>query len=737
MHVVINEIRCKVLDALPRDVGRLIARLPLPTMKTLGITTGEVIKIQNRDKIIAAFAWPDRTFLQFQNEHTIRLDETMRHNLNVKVGDYVTVSKAEVLKARKIIVAKPNPHVHIMPQDILRELNGKPVVARNMYLIPYLGRKVPIYIVSTEPQGIVLVHDGTYIELVLRKVLRRRAVTFKDVGGLDHVIKKLREIVELPLKHPELFERLGITPPSGILLYGPPGCGKTLLARALANEIDAYFIAISGPEIVSKFYGESEERLRRIFDEAKRNAPSIIFIDEIDAIAVRRAEVIGEVEKRIVAQLLALMDGLEPRDQVIVIGATNRIEAIDPALRRPGRFDVEIEVPVPDERGRYEILKIHTRNVPLDKDVDLQKLAEITHGFVGADLAALVKEAAIRALRRFLKEEKIEVGDPNPIPPEKLSKLKVTMKDFMNALREIRPSAMREIAIEVPKVHWSDIGGLEEVKQTLQEIVEWPIKYRKLFEQFHIEVPKGVLLFGPPGCGKTLLAKAVATESEANFIAVRGPEVLSKWVGESEKRIREIFRKARIYAPCIIFFDEIDAIAPRRGMFPGSAGVIERVISQLLTELDGIQTRGDVVVIAATNRPDILDPALLRPGRFDRVIYVPPPDFRTRVEILKVHTRNIPLAEDVDIEDLARRTEFYSGADLAAIVREAALNAIRRIVLRKEKIQKVTAEDFEYALTKIRPSLSPEILKYYEELKDYFLRRVFRVRQRETETEIT
>ena len=733
-----EEVRCKVLEALPRDVGRLRARLPLQTMRRLGITTGEIIIIKNKDRMIAAFAWPDRTLVQSQTEHTVRLDEVMRYNLSVKVGDFVVVSKADVLKARRVVVAKSNPHVHITAQDVIRELNGKPVVAGNMLLISYFGRKVPIYVVETEPAGVVLVTDTTYVEVIHKRILKRKTVTFKDVGGLEHVIAKLREIVELPLKHPELFEKLGISPPTGILLYGPPGTGKTLLARALANEIDAYFIAISGPEIVSKFYGESEERLRRIFDEAKRNAPAIIFIDELDAIAVKRSETVGEVEKRIVAQLLALMDGLEPRDQVIVIGATNRIEAIDPALRRPGRFDIEIEIPVPDEKGRYEILRIHTRDVPLAKDVDLEKLAEITHGFVGADLAALVKEACMHALRRFIKEEKINVKDPNPIPTDKLAKLEVRMEDFLAALREIRPSAMREVAIEVPKVRWEDIGGLEDVKQTLREIIEWPLKYKELFERFNIEVPKGVLLFGPPGCGKTLLAKAVATESQANFIAIRGPEILSKWVGESEKAVRQIFRKARMYAPCIVFFDEIDAIAPRRGMFPGSAGVIERVISQLLTELDGIQTRGDVIVIGATNRPDILDPALLRPGRFDRIVYVPPPDFKTRVEILKVHTKKVPLSNDVNLEEIARRTEFYSGADLAAVVREAALNAIRRIVTKKDKIKEVTMEDFEFALNKVKPSLTPELIKYYEELKDYFLRQVYKYKSsREFEEEVT
>jgi len=506
-----------------------------------------------------------------------------------------------------------------------------------------------------------------------------------------------------------VFRHLGIEPPKGVLLYGPPGTGKTLLAKAVANESGAHFIAINGPEIMSKWYGESEARLREIFKEAEENAPAIIFIDEIDAIAPKRGEVVGEVEKRVVAQLLSLMDGLESRGQVIVIAATNRPEAVDPALRRPGRFDREIYIGVPNKKGRKEILQIHTRNMPLADDVNLDKLAEATHGYVGADLAALAKEAAMNALRRFLPEIEKSEGQ---IPTEVLQKIKVTMDDFYEAMKEIVPTALREVTVEIPEVHWDDIGGLETVKQELKEAVEWPLKHPKLFERLGIRAPRGILLFGPPGTGKTLLAKAVATESESNFIGVKGPEILSKWVGESEKAIREIFRKARMAAPTVIFFDEIDSIAPRRGFHASDSGVTDRIVNQLLSEMDGLERTKDVVVIAATNRPDILDPALLRPGRFDRIIYVPPPDEEARYQILKIHTRRMPLDSDVDLRELARRTEYYTGADLEAVVIEAALSAAREDI----NIQKVSKRHFEKALEKVKPSLSPEIVKSYEEL---------------------
>jgi transitional endoplasmic reticulum ATPase len=531
-------------------------------------------------------------------------------------------------------------------------------------------------------------------------------VKWSDVGGLEEVKQELREAVELPLKHPEAFKRLGIEPPKGVLLYGPPGCGKTLLARAVANETDAHFIAINGPEIMSKFYGESEQRLREVFEEAKKHPSAIIFIDEIDAIAPKREEVTGEVEKRVVAQLLALMDGLEARGNVIVIGATNRVNAIDPALRRPGRFDREVEIGVPDKEGRYEILVIHTRNMPLAEDVDLKRLAEMTHGYAGADLAALCREAAMKALRRYLPQIDLQ---QDRIPLEVLEGLKVTMQDFLEAFKEVTPTSMREVYVEVPTVKWSDVGGLEEVKQELREAVELPLKHPEAFKRLGIEPPKGVLLYGPPGCGKTLLAKAVATESEANFISVKGPEIFSKWVGESERAIREVFRKARTAAPCIVYFDEVDSIAPIRGYGAGDSMVTERVVTQLLAELDGIEKLGNVVVLGATNRPDMLDPALLRPGRFDRLVYVPPPDYRARLEILKIHTRNMPLAEDVDLEELARMTERYAGSDLESLVREAGMMALREDI----NAGKVYRRHFMEALKRVLPTITEAILNQY------------------------
>jgi transitional endoplasmic reticulum ATPase len=531
--------------------------------------------------------------------------------------------------------------------------------------------------------------------------------TYEDIGGLHEEIQRIREMVELPLRHPEIFQRLGIEPPKGVLLHGPPGCGKTLLARAVANESEANFFSINGPEIMSKFYGESEARLREIFQQAQQNSPSIIFIDELDAIAPKREEVTGEVERRVVAQLLALMDGLSGRGNVIVIGATNRPSALDPALRRPGRFDREIEIGVPDKQGRYEILQIHTRGMPLAQDVDLKKLFEMTHGYTGADLASLARETAMKALRRYLPEINLE---EERIPPSVLEKMEVRMEDFVNAYKEITPTAMREVYIEVPTIHWTDIGGLEDVKQELREAVEWPIKNPEVFSRMGIRAPKGILLSGPPGCGKTLLARAVATESEANFITIKGPEVFSKWVGESEKAIREVFRKARMAAPAVIFFDEFDSLVPRRGMGYADSGVSERVISQLLTELDGIMTLEDVVIIAATNRPDIVDPAVLRPGRFDRLIYVPEPDEKARLDIFKLYTKGMPLAKDVDIAELARATKSYSGADIDALCREAAMYALRKDVTSKE----VALGDFQKAMEKIGPSISSDMETWYK-----------------------
>jgi transitional endoplasmic reticulum ATPase len=514
-------------------------------------------------------------------------------------------------------------------------------------------------------------------------------------------------MVELPLRHPELFQRLGIEPPKGVLLHGPPGCGKTLLARAVANESEANFYSINGPEIMSKFYGESEARLREIFQQAQQNAPSIIFIDELDAIAPKREEVTGEVERRVVAQLLALMDGLSGRGNVIVIGATNRPQALDPALRRPGRFDREIEIGVPDKAGRYEVLQIHTRGMPLAEDVDLKKLSDMTHGYTGADLSALGRETAMKALRRYLPQINLE---EERIPPAVLEKMEVKMDDFVNAYKEVTPTAMREVYIEVTTVHWEDVGGLEEVKAHLKEAVEWPLKTPEVFTRLGIKPPKGILLYGPPGCGKTLLARAVATESEANFISIKGPEVFSKWVGESEKAIREVFRKARMAAPTVVFLDEMDSLTPRRGGGFSDSGVSERVISQLLTEMDGLVTLEDIVVIAATNRPDMVDSAVLRPGRFDRLIYVPEPDEKSRLQIFKLYTKGMPLAKDVDICQLAVLTRYYSGADIESLCREAAMHTLRRDVTAVE----VTMKDFQDAIKEVGPSISPDMEKWYK-----------------------
>ncbi|MBO0889032.1 CDC48 family AAA ATPase, partial [Candidatus Bathyarchaeota archaeon] len=550
-------------------------------------------------------------------------------------------------------------------------------------------------------------------------------ISYEDIGGLRPVVQKVREMIELPLRHPELFERLGVEAPKGVLLHGPPGTGKTLLARAVASETNANFLSIGGPEIMGKYYGESEERLREVFKEAQENAPSIIFIDEIDSIAPKREEVTGEVEKRVTSQLLSLMDGLQSRGKVVVIGATNRPNAIDPALRRPGRFDREIEIGVPDRDGRLEVLEIHTRGMPLAEDVDLKKLADVTHGFVGADLEALAKEAAIRALRRILPEINLEAQS---IPGDILNKIIVRMADFQDALKEIDPSAMREVLVEIPDVSWDQIGGLEDVKEELREAVEWPLKFPDLFAQLNATPPKGLLLYGPPGTGKTLLAKAVAHESESNFISVKGPELLNKFVGESEKAVREVFRKARQASPCIIFFDEIDSVAPTRGSSLGDAHVTERVISQFLTEMDGLEELRNVVIVAATNRPDIIDPALLRPGRFDRLLFVPPPDLEARRQIFKIHTRKTPLAEDVNLDELARRTDGYTGADIASLSNTAVMLALREHISKakdpedakkRAKGLKVAKRHFDEALQKIKP-MSSEELKMYERFSQQF-----------------
>ncbi|AET33594.1 CDC48 family AAA ATPase [Pyrobaculum ferrireducens] len=704
-------VELRVQESKARDANRPVVRIDPEVMERAGIVVGDVVEIVGRRRT-AAKVW--NGLPEDRGKGVIRMNSILRKNADISLNETVKVRRVDPKPAAFVKLAPVSMTIAVdanFLQYIKQRLREYVLVEGDMLQIYVLSQPLTFQVVQTKPSNTVLIiTEDTQIQIFEKPVsgVKIPHVTWEDIGDLEDAKQKIRELVELPLRHPELFKHLGIEPPKGILLIGPPGTGKTLLAKAVANEANAYFVAINGPEIMSKYYGESEARLREIFEEAKKNAPAIIFIDEIDAIAPKREEVTGEVEKRVVAQLLTLMDGLQERGQVVVIGATNRPDAVDPALRRPGRFDREIWINPPDFKGRYEILQIHTRNMPLAPDVDLRKLAEVTHGFSGADLAALAREAAMSALRRAIQSGLIDLNQPS-LPPEVFEKIKVTMADFTAALKEIIPSALREIHIEVPHVRWEDIGGLENVKQELREAVEWPLKYPDRFKKFGLRPPKGLLLFGPPGTGKTLLAKAVATESGANFIAVRGPEIFSKWVGESEKMVREIFRKARMAAPCVVFIDEIDALATARGI-GGDSLVSERVVAQLLAEMDGIKALENVVVIAATNRPDLVDPALLRPGRFDRIIYVPPPDFKARLEILLIHTRATPLAKDVDLEELARRTEGYSGADLELLVREATFLALREDINAKE----VSMRHFEEALKKVRPSVTQDMLKFYE-----------------------
>jgi transitional endoplasmic reticulum ATPase len=679
-------------------------------MQKLEISAGDVIEICGK-RTTSAIAWP--AYSEDQNRDLLRIDGFTRKNAGVAINEYVVVRPAKVKTGLSLTLAPVDMRLNVdedFTNFVRNRLMERTLVEGDTTLVMMLGHAIPFTVTKTRPHGIVKVTNETKLTILNEPAPEGKGLpktTYEDVGGLHEEIQRVREMVELPLRHPELFQRLGIEPPKGVLLHGPPGCGKTLLARAVANESEANFFSINGPEIMSKFYGESEARLREIFQQAQQNAPSIIFIDELDAIAPKREEVTGEVERRVVAQLLALMDGLSGRGNVIVIGATNRPGALDPALRRPGRFDREIEIGVPDKQGRYEIVQIHTRGMPLATDVDLKKLADMTHGYTGADVSSLGRETAMKSLRRYLPQINLE---EERIPPSVLEKMEVTMEDFINAYKEITPTAMREVYIEIPTTRWEDVGGLEEVKKDLIEAVEWPLKTPEVFERLGIKPPKGILLFGPPGCGKTLLAKAVATESAANFITIKGPEIFSKWVGESEKAIREVFRKARMAAPAVIFFDEIDSLLPRRVAGFSDSGVSERVISQLLTEMDGIVTLEDVVVIAATNRPDMVDPAVLRPGRFDRLIYVPEPDEKSRVQIFKLYTKDMPLAKNVDTASLATLAKSYSGADISALCREAAMYALRKDVNTKE----VTLSDFEEAKKRIGPSITPDMEKWYK-----------------------
>jgi len=713
-----GSVQLRVAQAEQRDINRGLIRLPDNALMQLGIDSGDIVEIVG-GKRTAGIAWRGYP----SDQGLGRIDATTRQNAGVGLGGNVTVQKAEAKKAIMINLA-PLEQVRFSADysSFLRDiLLNRPFIQGDILYIVTLKQAIPFLVVGTQPNGIVQVTGGTQINCESKpaeELGTRVGVSYEDVGGLGQSIQRVREMVELPLRHPELFKQLGIDPPRGVLLQGPPGCGKTLLAKAVANESDAYFISIGGPEVHSKFYGESEARLREVFDLAERNTPSIIFIDELDAIAPKREDVYGEVEKRVVAQLLALLDGMKERGRVIVMGATNRVNAIDPALRRPGRFDREIEIGMPDRDGRLEILQIHTRGMPLAGDIDLGALANITHGFSGADIAALCREAAIKALRRFLPRVDME---QEVVHAEVLKDLKVTQGDFEGALREVEPSALREVIIEVPDVRWSDIGGLENAKQELKEAVEWPLKYPEAFEYLGIRRIKGILLYGPPGCGKTLLARAVANESEANFISVKGPELLSKWVGESEKGIREIFRKARQAAPAIIFFDEIDAIAARRDVTHGDSHVTERVLSQLLTELDGLEALKGVIVLAATNRVDILDPALLRPGRLDRLILVPTPDEKARLDILKVRTRGMPLAPDIDLHYLATVTKDYSGSDLEAVCREAGMLTLREAITASADIKsiRVSWRHFEQALEKVPGLIAGETTQPFSSLGDY------------------
>ena len=724
------EIILKVAEAEHRDIGRFIVRIDAVSMEKLGVRTGDIIQIKVK-RATAAIAWP--AYQGDKGREIIRMDGRIRRNAGVSLSEKVTVSRANEEPAKNVTLAPTSVPIRPEPrfeEFVKRKLLNCPVTTQDTVFIPILGRAIPFKVTSIKPAGTVVVQHSTILAIAEKPtgdVIGAASVTYEEIGGCSDAIQRIREMIELPMKHPEIFKRLGIDPPRGLILHGPPGTGKTLLAKAVASESEANFVHINGPEIMSKFYGESEQKLRKIFEEAEENAPSIIFIDELDAIAPKREDVQGEVERRVVAQLLATMDGLKARGQVVVIGATNRVNALDPALRRPGRFDRELEIGVPDETGRLEVLLIHSRGMPLTTEghlkVDLGHLAKITHGFVGADLQALCRESAMKALRRYLPEIDLQAEE---IPQEVLDKLEVHNDDFIGALREIQPSAVREVFIEIPDVKWSDIGGLDKAKQELVEVVEWPLKRPESFRRLGITPPKGVLVFGPPGCGKTLLARAVATESEANFISVKGPELISKWVGESEKAIREVFRKARTAAPAIIFFDEIDALAPTRGSGGDGPGGVhnQRVISQLLTEMDGLESMKDIVVIAATNRPELIDKALLRTGRFDRFVYVDAPDSDSRKAIFEIYTTGMPLDDGVEKQmgKLVEMTENYVGGDIEAICREAGMRALRDDM----ETEVVSWKHFEEAIESVHSSVTKEMLERYRKM-DQTLRRTSEV----------
>jgi transitional endoplasmic reticulum ATPase len=743
-----NEAKLRVVEAIQDDVNKGIVRIDSTFMRDIDVRPGDIVELEGGRKTVAI---ADRALPGDIGLNHIRMDGLTRKNSQTSIGETVKVRKIEIKEAKKIVIAPAREGIIVKtssPYVFKQGLLGRAAVKGDIISLGGARRRrttmsgspffdevfsmmeenmgfggmgfgfgdLKFVVAETNPKQPVIITDATEIVLNPEAVTVEEEhvpeVTYEDIGGLEEEVKKIREMVELPLKHPEIFQRLGVDAPKGVLLHGPPGTGKTLLAKAVANETNSHFIVINGPEIMSKYYGQSEENLRKKFEEAEKNAPSIIFIDEIDAIASKREETRGEVERRVVAQLLALMDGLKSRGKVVVIAATNVPNILDPALRRPGRFDRELEIGVPNKEGRLNILKIHTRNMPLAKDVSLKELAAVTHGFVGADIASLAKEAAMIVLRRLLPDLKYDKEDR--IPDEVLEKLQITKADFKEALKVVRPSALREVLVEVPNVHWGDIGGLEQVKQELIEAVEWPLKHPDAFKRLGVRPPKGILLYGAPGTGKTMLAKAVAHESEANFISIKGPELLSKWVGESEKAVREVFKKARQTAPTIIFFDEIDSLVPRRGASSDSH-VTERVVNQLLTEIDGLEDLHDIVIIGATNRPDMVDTALLRPGRFDRIILTPVPDKKTRLEILKVHVKGMPLKE-VDLDYLAEQTEGFVGADIEALCREAAMLALRQDI----KSKMIASDHFEQALMKVAPSVTKDVEQMYIALQDKF-----------------
>ena len=721
-----NEVQLEVAKAYPNDSGRGIARLDPDTLLHLKLSPGDIIEIEGAETTAAKVWRADR---QDWNTDTVRVDGFTRQNADVGIGERVTIRKAEANTADTLVLAPPEEASVQFGSDaagmVKRQILKRPVVERDIVPVmsstnhPFMrspGQAIPLIAVETDPDGVCLITEDTDVELREEPITGFEktggGITYEDIGGLKNEIQRVREMVELPMKHPQIFSKLGIEPPQGVLLHGPPGTGKTLLAKAVANETSASFFSIAGPEIISKYYGESEQQLREIFEDAKEESPAIVFIDELDSIAPKREDVTGEVERRVVAQLLTMMDGLETRGEVVVIGATNRVDSVDPALRRPGRFDREIEIGVPDEVGRKEILQIHTRGMPLSDDVSLDHLADETHGFVGADVESLTKEAAMKALRRYLPEIDL---DEEEVPPSLIDRMIVKRDDFAGALTEVEPSAMREVLVELPKVSWEDVGGLAKAKQEVQESVEWPLTSPEKFDRMGVEAPKGVLLYGPPGTGKTLMAKAVANETNANFISVRGPQLLSKWVGESEKAIRQTFRKARQVSPTVIFFDELDSLAPSRGQEMGN-NVSERVVNQLLTELDGLEEMGDVMVIGATNRPDMIDPALIRSGRFDRLVMIGQPGQEGRERILEIHTSDTPLAPDVSLREVAEITDGYVGSDLEGIAREAAIEALRD----DDSAQEVEMKHFRRAMESVRPTITDDIMSYYEEVEQEF-----------------